>query len=445
VFANPLAVIVTANNSIEPVVGGAVIFSAPVDGASATLNPTGPATIASNGQASVTATANGTAGSYTVTASASGVATPADFSLTNVAGAFNITGQVYNDLDGNSLKGRGEPGLAGWTLDLLNSSGAVIGTTITDNNGNYSFNGVAPGTLSVAEVAQPDWVQTEPLFPTVYAITGKSGVNLSALNFGDHSAASLSPATVIDNGQGGYGETGSWSTVVGGFNGTNRVARTVRGSKPTATASWTFNSLTVGSYNVWITFSGKSMFSTAAPFTVYDGANNLGSTSINESILVTQAHAGMSQGSYGGVGWLELGTYSIGSGTLAVLLSNATSGSFVDADGVLIVPTEAPAVIASPGKGPATNLAIGIASPLTDVSSTGSKPRSSTSSVVSPTIRVEGVSQPGALHVVYNQGTPSTGGQLSTSSIDSLFRQPAGRLLTTRTLDRPTGSSARRL
>ncbi len=249
VFANPLAVIVTANNSIEPVVGGAVIFSAPSGGASASLNPTGPATIASNGQASVTATANGSAGSYTVTASASGAATPADFSLTNVAGAFNITGQVFNDLDGNSLKGPGEPGLAGWTLDLLNSSGAVIGTAITDNNGNYSFDGVAPGTLSVAEVAQPGWVQTEPLFPTVYTFTGKAGVNLNGLNFGDHSAASLSPAAVIDNGQGGYAETGSWSTVVAGFNGTNRVARTVHGSKPTATASWTFGALAAGSYN----------------------------------------------------------------------------------------------------------------------------------------------------------------------------------------------------
>ena len=44
-----------------------------------------PATIGSNGQASVTATANGTAGTYTVSVSASGVASPAKFSLTNTA------------------------------------------------------------------------------------------------------------------------------------------------------------------------------------------------------------------------------------------------------------------------------------------------------------------------------------------------------------------------
>jgi hypothetical protein len=70
-FPNPLTVIVTANNSIEPVDGGVVSFAVtPVGGASAALSAT-TATIA-GGQASVMATANGTTGTYLVTASASG-------------------------------------------------------------------------------------------------------------------------------------------------------------------------------------------------------------------------------------------------------------------------------------------------------------------------------------------------------------------------------------
>ena len=81
-FADPLAVTVAANNPVEPVAGGTVTFSAPTSGASAILSAT-TATIDTNGQAGVTATANGTTGSYTVTASASGAATPASFSLTN--------------------------------------------------------------------------------------------------------------------------------------------------------------------------------------------------------------------------------------------------------------------------------------------------------------------------------------------------------------------------
>ncbi len=82
-FANPLAAIVTANNPLEPVAGGIVTFSAPATGASAILSPTGPVTIGSNGQASLTATANAIGGQYTVSASTAGAAAPAAFVLTN--------------------------------------------------------------------------------------------------------------------------------------------------------------------------------------------------------------------------------------------------------------------------------------------------------------------------------------------------------------------------
>ena len=73
-FATHLGITVTANDPIEPVNGGQVIFTATpaITGASASL-ATSPATI-SGGTASVTATANGTVGGpYPVTPSASGV------------------------------------------------------------------------------------------------------------------------------------------------------------------------------------------------------------------------------------------------------------------------------------------------------------------------------------------------------------------------------------
>jgi uncharacterized repeat protein (TIGR03803 family)/parallel beta-helix repeat protein len=79
-FARPLTVHVTANNPAEPVDGGRVTFVAPASGASAMLNPATAGI--SGGQASATATANGTAGSYVVTATAAGAAS-VDFSLTN--------------------------------------------------------------------------------------------------------------------------------------------------------------------------------------------------------------------------------------------------------------------------------------------------------------------------------------------------------------------------
>jgi parallel beta-helix repeat protein len=69
-FPLPLKVDITALNAVEPVNGGQVVFTAPASGASATLSGS-PATIA-GGSASVTATANGSEGSYQVMASAAG-------------------------------------------------------------------------------------------------------------------------------------------------------------------------------------------------------------------------------------------------------------------------------------------------------------------------------------------------------------------------------------
>lgn len=83
-FADALVVRVDANQAIEPVEGGRVLFSAPTSGASAAL-ATPDASINASGQAQTTATANATSGGYNVNANASIGTTPAsvDFSLTN--------------------------------------------------------------------------------------------------------------------------------------------------------------------------------------------------------------------------------------------------------------------------------------------------------------------------------------------------------------------------
>jgi hypothetical protein len=89
-FANPLVVNVTAKNAAEPVAGGRIIFTAPASGASAVLKGS-PTTIGDDGKASVTAAANATTGTYTVSAVASGIASPTKFSLTNTAAASPAT------------------------------------------------------------------------------------------------------------------------------------------------------------------------------------------------------------------------------------------------------------------------------------------------------------------------------------------------------------------
>lgn len=81
-FATPLGLAVAANNAIEPVDGGKVTFTLPGSGASAVLAGN-PATIA-GGRASISATANGVVGSYSVAAGAAGVTAPATFHLANL-------------------------------------------------------------------------------------------------------------------------------------------------------------------------------------------------------------------------------------------------------------------------------------------------------------------------------------------------------------------------
>jgi hypothetical protein len=83
-FANPLVAVLTEKFAGSPIPGASLSFAAPTTGASATLSA-GSATTDANGQANVTATANHTAGTYKVTAAATGVATKASFSLTNTA------------------------------------------------------------------------------------------------------------------------------------------------------------------------------------------------------------------------------------------------------------------------------------------------------------------------------------------------------------------------
>ncbi|MBI2766705.1 MAG: hypothetical protein HYX53_12470 [Chloroflexi bacterium] len=69
-----------------------------------------------------------------------------------------ICGTKFNDLNGNGVKDAGEPGLAGWTINLSPGSS----TTTTDANGSYCFSSLSPGTYTVSEVVQVGWTPTSP-------------------------------------------------------------------------------------------------------------------------------------------------------------------------------------------------------------------------------------------------------------------------------------------
>jgi hypothetical protein len=156
-FTNPVGVIVTAKNPIEPVAGGTVRFvvSPSAGGASATLDPPGTATIDDQGEASITATANQVLGQYTVAASSSG-ASPAvvTFNLSNVlqpvfSGLASPTityGTPSVNLSGTILAGGTivPPGSVDITFNGLKVTAAI------EPNGSFTAN-FATGSLDVHE------------------------------------------------------------------------------------------------------------------------------------------------------------------------------------------------------------------------------------------------------------------------------------------------------
>jgi hypothetical protein len=133
-FTSPLVVQVTDANG-NAVSGVTVDFTAPASGASAAFST--PALTDDNGLTSVTATANSAAGGYTADAGASGVATPAAFSLTNLtppsvvsvspssgAGLAQTFTLAYSDPNGAAN---------------LSSAGVIFGSTLASVNSCYAW------------------------------------------------------------------------------------------------------------------------------------------------------------------------------------------------------------------------------------------------------------------------------------------------------------------
>ena len=115
----------------------------------------------------------------------------------------SISGFVHgdNNEDGIFDTAAGEEGLANVTLDLLDANGAVIATTVTDENGFYEFTGLEPGTYSVRET-QPDGFFSvgetpgadgngEALGDLIANIVVGSGDNLTDFNFCEVASAEI--------------------------------------------------------------------------------------------------------------------------------------------------------------------------------------------------------------------------------------------------------------
>jgi len=89
-----------------------------------------------------------------------------------------IKGNVHVDYNGDCLVDPGEPLLQGVTIQLLDSNGNILRTTLTDVNGNYEFLDLEAGTYSVREIQPVSYFSHAALAGTINGTKiGTGGTN----------------------------------------------------------------------------------------------------------------------------------------------------------------------------------------------------------------------------------------------------------------------------
>jgi autotransporter-associated beta strand protein len=266
-FANPLVATVTDSFG-NPISGVAVTFTAPTNGASASLGSAVTVTTGSNGQASESITANTVAGAYTVTATASSIGATASFAETNVAGPASsiavVTGSgqsaTVNTTFTNSLvatitDGFGNPvsGVAVTFTAPTNGASASVGSLITVTTGS---NGQASDTITANTIAGG------------YSVTATAaGVGVSA-SFAETNLAGAAASISVTSG------AGQSATVNTGF--ANPLVATVKDTfgNPVTGVAVTFAAPTVGASGVL-----------GIPFTATTGASGQASDTITANTV----------------------------------------------------------------------------------------------------------------------------------------------------------------
>jgi peroxidase len=126
----------------------------------------------------------------------------------------SISGTVFNDSNKNGRRNFGERGLAGRTVQLIDSSdSSVVAETTTGANGSYTFgvfDGLGTGRYLVREVVPSGWAQTTR-DPGLVVIT-KGQTFVSSVDFGAAKSGSSPFAAIASSGTTATGTTNAEAT-----------------------------------------------------------------------------------------------------------------------------------------------------------------------------------------------------------------------------------------
>jgi large repetitive protein len=196
----------------------------------------------------------------------------------------SIAGTVYEDLDSNGSQGGTEPGIAGVTVELLDSAGNVLATTVTDGNGAYEFTGLPGANYRIREVQPAAYGDGGETVGSVGGSTATNdvftgvilpgGVDATGYDFGEE-RGSISGVVFLDYDDDGLfeptnpiadaGLPGVTITLTGVDANGNTVNRT---TTTDANGNYTFPNLLAGTYTVTET----------QPASTVDGKDTVGST-----------------------------------------------------------------------------------------------------------------------------------------------------------------------
>lgn len=139
-----------------------------------------------------------------------------------------IHGQKFHDLDGDGIHDANEPGLNGWTIELADADGNVIGQTTTmemdvDDDGRidraterglYWFTDLGAGEYTVSEVLREGWAQSAPVSldgaPMIWDVSLDGGEIAADRDFGNYRPTSIHGQKFEDDNRNGVQDQGEF-------------------------------------------------------------------------------------------------------------------------------------------------------------------------------------------------------------------------------------------